>query len=261
MERITKENLLNPPKKYRSLPFWSWNARLDTDETLFQVKEMDENGIGGYFMHARGGLKTEYMSDEWMDNIRAAVLDGSKRGMAPWGYDENGWPSGFGSGAVNGLGVKYQQKYLHMEYTDAPVEDEFTVGNLPSSDGKNMHFYFSVNRFYVDTMDSEVTDAFLQSTHEKYKQALGEDFSKMAGFFTDEPQMSRKPQGIPWSLILPDEYRKAYGEELLPVLPHLFITSESAYRTRFRYWKLVTRLFSENFMKRIFDWCNANNTR
>ena len=103
--KITKEFLQNPPKKYRPLPFWSWNAKLETAETLEQVEKMDENGIGGYFMHARGGLKTEYMSDEWFDNVRAAVVDGEKRGMAPWGYDENGWPSGFGSGAVNGLGV------------------------------------------------------------------------------------------------------------------------------------------------------------
>jgi len=27
---------------------------------------------------------------------------------------ENGWPSGFGSGAVNELGLKYQQKYLRV---------------------------------------------------------------------------------------------------------------------------------------------------
>lgn len=259
--KITKESLQNPPKKYRPLPFWSWNAKLETDETLEQVAKMDDNGIGGYFMHARGGLKTEYMSDEWFDNVRAAVVDGEKRGMAPWGYDENGWPSGFGSGAVNGLGVKYQQKYIHMEYTEAPVEDEMTVGNVKAADGRNRHFYFSVNRFYVDTMDGEVTDAFIASTHEKYKEKLGADFPKMAGFFTDEPQMSRKPKGIPYSLILPREYKNAYGEELLPVLHHLFETSEEAYRTRFRYWKLVTRLFSENFMGRIYNWCNANGSR
>ena len=150
--KITKEQLINPPKKYRPLPFWSWNSKLEVDETLWQVKEMDENGIGGYFMHARGGLKTEYMEDEWMDNVKAAVLEGAKRGMEPWGYDENGWPSGFGSGAVNGLGVKYQQKYLHMDITENPVNDDFTVANVPADNGKNMHFYFSVNRFYVDTM-------------------------------------------------------------------------------------------------------------
>ncbi len=259
--KIEKKQLIDPPKQYRSLPFWSWNAKLDTEETCRQVELMDENGIGGYFMHARGGLKTEYMSEEWMDNIRAAVRDGKKRGMAPWGYDENGWPSGFGSGAVNGLGVKYQQKYLHMELTDAPVEDDRTVGNVPTTDGKNRHFFFSVNRFYVDTMDTEVTDAFIASTHKKYKEALGEEFADMAGFFTDEPQMSRKYKGLPWSLILPREYKKAYDEDLLSVLHHMFETSEEAYRTRFRYWKLVTRLFSENFMGRIYDWCNKNGTR
>ena len=258
--KISKENLINPPKKYRPLPFWSWNAKLEVPETLYQIKEMDENGIGGYFMHARGGLKTDYLGEEWMENVRASIHEGEKRGMASWGYDENGWPSGFGSGAVNGLGVKYQQKYVHMEITDAPVEDEFTIGNVKSEDGKNMHYYFSVNRFYVDTMDAEVTDEFIKSTHEKYKEALGDDFKKMAGFFTDEPQLSRKPKGIPWSLTMPREYKKAYGEELLPVLHHLFITSEESYRTRFRYWKLVTKLFSENFMKRIYDWCCDNNT-
>lgn len=261
MSKITKENLINPPKKYRSLPFWSWNSELNVDETLFQVKEMDENGIGGYFMHARGGLKTEYMGKEWMDNIKAAVLDGYERGMAPWGYDENGWPSGFGSGAVNGLGVKYQQKYLHMEITDAPVNDEFTVANMPAADGKNKHFFFKTNRFYVDTMDAEVTDEFIKSTHEKYKEALGEDFHKMSGFFTDEPQMSRRNNCVPYSLIIPREYKAAYGEDFLSVINHLFETSEEAYRTRFRYWKLVTKLFSENFMKRIYDWCNENGTQ
>lgn len=260
MKKISKESLINPPKKYRPLPFWSWNAKLEVPETLCQIKEMDENGIGGYFMHARGGLKTDYLGEEWMENVRASVLEGEKRGMASWGYDENGWPSGFGSGAVNGKGVKYQQKYVHMEITDAPVNDEFTIGNVPSDDGKNIHYYFSVNRYYVDTMDAEVTDEFIKSTHEKYKEALGDDFKKMAGFFTDEPQLSRKPKGIPWSLTMPREYKKAYGEELVPVLHHLFVTSEESYRTRYRYWKLVTKLFSENFMKRIYDWCCENDT-
>ena len=260
-KHITPDMLFDPPMAYRSHPFWSWNTKLSTGETRFQVKEMAENGIGGFFMHARGGLKTDYMGAEWMDNVREAVRDGYERGMSPWGYDENGWPSGFGSGAVNGLGVKYQQKYVHMDVTDAPVDDDFTIGNVPSADGKNLHFYFSVNRFYVDTMDAEVTDAFIASTHEKYKEALGEDFHKMAGFFTDEPQMSRKPGGIPWSLILPREYKAAYGEELLPVLVDLFVDSERAVRTRYRYFRLITKLFSENFMGKIYDWCNKNGTR
>ena len=121
------KNLKNPPNKYRPAPFWSWNERLDENETASQVREMAEVGIGGYFMHARGGLQTEYMSDEWFKNVRATLREGKKLGMKSWGYDENGWPSGFGSGLVNGLGLKYQQKYLRCEQTDAPVESENTI--------------------------------------------------------------------------------------------------------------------------------------
>ena len=54
--------LQDPPKKYRPAPFWSWNERLEPQETAAQVREMDEAGMGGYFMHARGGLQTEYLS-------------------------------------------------------------------------------------------------------------------------------------------------------------------------------------------------------
>ena len=102
-------------KKYRPIPFWSWNEKLDTKETKRQVGVMDDAGIGGFFMHARGGLLTEYMSDEWFDNVKAAIDEAHARGMHPWAYDENGWPSGFADGKVSGLGEEYQQKYLLCE--------------------------------------------------------------------------------------------------------------------------------------------------
>ena len=105
----------NVPKVYRPIPFWSWNEKLTTDETKDQIYKMDIAGIGGFFMHARGGLQTEYMGEEWFDNVAASIEAAKERGMRPWAYDENGWPSGFGGGLVNGLGIEYQQKYLRME--------------------------------------------------------------------------------------------------------------------------------------------------
>ena len=114
------KNLKNPPNKYRPAPFWSWNEKLECDETRDQIRTMYNAGIGGYFMHARGGLQTEYMSEEWFQNIKASIECGGEKGMLSWGYDENGWPSGFGGGLVNGLGEKYQQKYLRCSVTDAP---------------------------------------------------------------------------------------------------------------------------------------------
>ena len=249
------KNLKNPPNKYRPAPFWSWNEKLDVNETAAQVREMEEVGIGGYFMHARGGLQTEYMSDEWFDNVKATLRQGKKLQMQSWGYDENGWPSGFGSGAVNGLGLKYQQKYLRCEETEAPKETDCTITNLTYNE-KNIHFYYEVNPFYVDTLDGEVISEFIRVTHEAYKEKLGDKFTDMAGFFTDEPQISRN--GLPWSFILEKEYKKAYGEELAPKLLDLFYETETSSETKYNFFKLITNLFSENYMNNIYKWCNDN---
>lgn len=51
-------------------------------------------------MHARGSLKTAYLSEEWMDYIAACCEEAEKLGMNAWVYDENGWPSGFAGGKL-----------------------------------------------------------------------------------------------------------------------------------------------------------------
>ncbi len=233
----------NVDNKYRPLPFWSWNEKLDTEETKKQIGMMAEAGMGGFFMHARGGLKTEYMGEEWFQNISASVDTAGKYGMYAWAYDENGWPSGFGNGIVNGFGEVFQQKYLRMEsetiHTDTTIYQD-----------NGMHFYYEINPFYTDNLNAEATKMFVREVYlpyyEKYQNTL-------EGFFTDEPQLSRN--GIPWSHVLPEAYFKEYGEDLLPHLKELFVKEGTYKQTRIRFWRLVTILFSQNFMKIIYDFC------
>ena len=232
----------NIDSKYRPMPFWSWNEKLDTEETERQIKFMHKAGLGGFFMHARGGLKTEYMGKEWFDNISTGIDTAKELGMYPWAYDENGWPSGFGDGKVNGLGEKYQQKWLRYD-------------NM--SDGKNticyidgVRYYYEINPFYVDVLLYDATKVFIEKIYtpyyEKYK-------NEITGFFTDEPQISRN--GIPWSETLPEEYKKAYGDDLIAHLAELFENKGDYKTTRIRFYKLITDLFSKNYMKQIYDWC------
>jgi hypothetical protein len=56
MKREFLDQLKNPPKKYRPVPFWSWNDKLDKETLKWQIDEMDKAGLGVYFMHARGGV-------------------------------------------------------------------------------------------------------------------------------------------------------------------------------------------------------------
>jgi len=266
--------LKNPGMKYRPVPFWSWNDRLDPQELRQQINLMHDAGIGGYFMHARGGLLTKYLGDDWFDCIRACVDEGGKLGMNTWAYDENGWPSGFGDGLVNGLGLKYQQKYLRLKTVKRSEvkPDDHTIAFF-ASDGMSMvenvkkheqkrllRCYFDVNPYYVDTLDGEVIATFLEKIHQQYYQRLeGDDWKGLSGFFTDEPQVSRN--GIPWSFTLEREYEKIYGEKLLPLIPQLFMAVGDFRRTRYRFWRLITILFMNNFMKQIHDWCDKHNCR
>ena len=57
---------------------------------------------------------------------------------------------------------------------------------------------------------------------------------------------------------MPREYKAAYGEDLLERLVELFENVGDYKRTRMQFWKLVTDLFSKNFMKKIYDWCHEH---
>lgn len=234
----------NIPNKYRPIPFWSWNEKLDVAETQRQIGLMQEAGLGGYFMHARGGLRTEYLGKEWQDNIAAGIECGKKYHMGAWIYDENGWPSGFGNGIVNGKGVKYQQKFLRCEKGEK--QEENTIANI---DG--YHFYYDINPFYVDLLDREVVKTFIDEIYAPYYEMYGADIE---GFFTDEPQISRK--GIPWSFTLEEAYKREYGEELKNILPQLFLDKGDYINSRVKFWKLITKLFTENFTKQVYEWCD-----
>ncbi len=99
MQRFVKqirENAL----EYGSIPFWSWNDDLQPEELRRQIDVMHSLGMKGFFMHARGGLETEYLSDRWFECVQASVDEAAKLGMEAWSYDENGWPSGFAGGIL-----------------------------------------------------------------------------------------------------------------------------------------------------------------
>ena len=243
------EKFIEVEKKYRPIPFWSWNDKLVTDETVRQIRDMEKAGIGGYFMHSRGGLITEYMGEEWHDNIRAAIDVGKELGMRPWIYDEDGWPSGFGGGIVSGMGEEYQLKYLRIEVSDRTFEHTICHNG-------EYHLYYDVNRFYVDMLDKKVVKLFLDKIYDTYSNIYGTEFE---GFFTDEPQVARFD--MPWSLTIPEEYKKKYGEELLPHLHELFYPVGEYKKTRFNFWKLITDLFSENCMKQMYDYCKDRNVK
>ena len=81
----------NPTSEYRGAPFWSWNAKLDKDMLLSQIESLKEMGFGGFHMHTRTGLDTEYLGDEYMEDVLACCNKAEQEKMLAWLYDDVRW--------------------------------------------------------------------------------------------------------------------------------------------------------------------------
>ncbi len=85
---------------YRPAPFWFLNHKLEEPELRRQIRLMKQCGAGGFFMHARAGLRTPYGSKEWFDMVRVIVDEAGKQELKAWLYDEDPFPSGAAGGKV-----------------------------------------------------------------------------------------------------------------------------------------------------------------
>ena len=131
-----------PGVEYRGKPFWSWNGELDKDELIRQVGIMKEMGFGGYFMHSRAGLITEYLGDEWFDLINAVADAGTEMGMESWLYDEDRWPSGSAGGKVT-VDEQYRMKQITMYCQDK--EAYVQAGALPGDSNDELVSIYAAN--------------------------------------------------------------------------------------------------------------------
>ncbi len=105
------EEFQNPGKEHRGTPFWSWNTKLDLDCLEWQVEQFREMGMGGFYIHTRVGLDTEYMGPEYMECVKRAAALAKEKNLFCCLYDEDRWPSGFGGGKVT-RHRKYRSKNL-----------------------------------------------------------------------------------------------------------------------------------------------------
>lgn len=249
---------------YRAIPFWSWNDKLEPKELENQIEWMKKSGFGGYFMHARGGLKTEYLSDDWFNCIKTCTDAGKKLKMDSWAYDENGWPSGFAGGK---LLEDPQNCDRYLTYTIGEfdknslvsynIDGEKLIRVNEGGNGKFLNVYEHISPSTADILNGEVMDKFIALTHEEYKKRYGKNFSKeLAGFFTDEPQYYRWHHA--YTKVLKDYFKETYNEDILDGFGLMFVEKEGYRAFRYKYWLSMQALMLKNFAKKIYDWCDEN---
>lgn len=102
MNNDTLKDLLCPQNEFSPMPFWFWNDRLDEDEIIAQIREMNSKGVNGFVIHPRIGIPRDipYMSEKYMGYVKCAVEEADRLGMKVILYDEGMYPSGSAHGMV-----------------------------------------------------------------------------------------------------------------------------------------------------------------
>jgi hypothetical protein len=219
----------NPTCEYRGAPFWAWNCKLDKRLVETQIEYLKEMGLGGFHMHSRTGMATEYLGTEFMELINACVAKAEKENMLAWLYDEDRWPSGAAGGLVT-KDPKYRARKLVFspnEKTDfvakeAAIQSGGTYFvacyDILLNENGELAYYKRIetsgkatgdkwyawcmtnetnpwfnNQTYVDTLGKAAMDKFIEITYEGYKNAIGDKFGGVVpAIFTDEPQFEKK---------------------------------------------------------------------
>lgn len=227
-------------------------------------------------MHARGGLKTKYFSDEWFSFVDECSEYAKQQGMQAWLYDENGWPSGFADRKLLGdknnwsafLKFDIVEKFPNIRNYESDNSSVFAIYYLENSKpikietdcGKGNYLIITKNKesSYVDVLNPYVSKQFIDIIYRKYKKQFANKLGKkfMPGFFTDEPQYFR--YATPWSDVLPSLFEEKYGHTIFDVLPALFVEYQGDCEDRYEYWKLLSETYIENWIKPIYEWCDNN---
>ncbi|MHB1151593.1 MAG: glycosyl hydrolase family 2 protein [Eubacteriales bacterium] len=297
----------SPSAEHRGKPFWSWNGKLEKEELLRQLNIIREMGFGGFFMHSRTGLATEYLGNEWFDLINACADEAGKLGMEAWLYDEDRWPSG----SAGGMATEKEQnraKLLRLRVlSKEKLGDEF-ASLTPASpdnigcgfiaafnaelDGLTLQHYSIINHLseanesvlvfdmietephsfyngntYLDTLSRPATDDFIKLTHERYAEKCGDRLGKsIKGIFTDEPHngfINTSPGGdavalLPFTYRFAEHFKSNFGYDMVRRMPELLYRykGESVAPIKWQYMETLQRLFLENFVAPISQWCD-----
>lgn len=311
---LSNELFKNPTCEYRGTPFWAWNSDLKAEELCRQIEVFKKMGLGGFHMHVRTGMSTNYLSDEFMSLIKCCCEKADKEHMLAWLYDEDRWPSGAAGGLVT-KDEEYRARCLLMttepcdnnggdiEFLDSRAEggrngkgwliacydivlDENgylksykSISENEEARGTKWYAYLKIhapspwynNQTYLDTLNPKAVQRFVEVTHERYKQVIGEHFGGVVpAIFTDEPQFTRKKVLdnstdkddilMPWTDNLPETYKEQYGDDIIATLPEIFweLPDGKVSLTRYHYHDHISERFAEAFADVCGSWCREN---
>ena len=145
-------------------------------------------------------------------------------------------------------------------YVDVPEGDWSVLVVFTTYDGGE-----EGTKDYLNPLQKEATQVLIDEVYEKHFKNCGKYFgTTIEGFFSDEPRFGNV-KGGQWKLgsDMPLPWRPKLELELKfdnSYLPLLWIESlgHEEREIRYEYMDLITKLYRDNFVKPLADWCTAH---
>ena len=117
---------------------------------------------------------------------------------------------------------------------------------------------------YTSLLMPEVTERFIELTHRKYADVLGDKLGSLFfATFTDEPSAMAMPYpnlgyGVyPWKDNFSDEFKKRYGYSLEEqLLPMMLDDGNQGQKLRTQYFSIIADFMANHYFKPIKEYCH-----
>jgi hypothetical protein len=263
------QKFVNPPVEYRSFPFYGINDSLDANEISLQVREFKNAGFGGFYLHSRDGLLTEFLGKEWWIIMDSVVKTAQESGIQAMFYDEDKWPSGYAGGIIPRLSEDYRAKSLVRLKKDTPLPPGSIILKETNQYKFIQHTAQMGNPIFngtcwVDLFNPEMVAKFLDVAYRPYiERYAGSIKNYHFAIFADEPHIHARyfdkntpNEGIlsysPWVAI---KFRQKNGYNFLDKVDLLFEEKGNWREVRLQYYRAVAEQFDESFTKQIGAYC------
>ncbi|MBQ7153789.1 MAG: hypothetical protein IJR83_07655 [Clostridia bacterium] len=133
-------------------------------------------------------------------------------------------------------------------------------------DGTHATESYSEPRNYISLSDKRATGYFIESTHENYKKAVGDEFGKgVCAMFTDEPSLiswnirNAVFPILPWLDSYPEDFEARFGYEFYKACVAVVIgKGKDVIRRRCDFWDFIADTVANGYFGTIQDWCRKN---
>ena len=245
------KEFMDPGKEYRGITLWMLNDELELDEIVRQLEGFAEAGWGAVIGRTFNGLRTEYLSDEWMVMIERIIDRARELGVRVWlqaGYMPSGIPDLDPQRAHQGLAMRPKGEALAEGETVLCEDDE----------------YIYVARALDTVLDllngDAVTDYLDLAYRDPWYSRFGEDFGEtVEAIWVDEPHF--RPPLPPWSPRLPDVFAEQWGYDITEHVPSLLRPVGDYHKIRHHYWRTVLGMFLEAYFHRVGQWCAEHDVK